>query len=130
MPLDYSIDKSSGMLRMMGQGTILVGDIEACFQRVLADPDYCGVDRELGDFRDATFSLNPEDVNRLAQITRKRSPEHQIQRRAIVVASELHYGLARMFSQLVAPSGQEVRPFRDIDEAQRWLDGDLAGEGT
>lgn len=55
-------------------------------------------------------------------MARTRTVEKLIERRAIVVASDLQYGLARMFAQLVEPAGQEVRPFRDIDEARRWVE--------
>jgi hypothetical protein len=130
MPLDYRIDKSLGLLLLTGRGPIQAEDIDACFERLLADPDYSAVRKELADFREASFSFQPDDVKKLAKSTRERPLETQIERRAIVVVSELQYGLARMFSQLVAPSGQEVQPFRDINEARRWLDGDKGGEGT
>lgn len=130
MSLDYRIEKSQGLLIMTGQGTIEAEDIEACYERLLADPDYSAIRRELADFREATFNIDPDDVKTLAKSTRERPTENRIERRAIVIVSDLQYGLARMFSQLVAPSGQDVQPFRNIDDARRWLDRDQDGEST
>jgi hypothetical protein len=130
MSIDYRIDKSLGLLVLTGRGSIQVEDINACFERLLEDPDYSFVRQELADFREASFTLDPGDVRKLAQSTRGRPAGHRIDRRAILVASDLQYGLARMFSQLVAPSGQDVQPFRDMEEARAWLFGDQGGDSA
>jgi hypothetical protein len=124
MPLSYRIERSLDLLVMTGEGTIGADEIRACYQRLLADPDYCVIRRELADFRNAVFEVDPEDVEKLAKSTSERPIENRIERRAIVIVSDRQYGLARMFSYLVAPSGQNVQPFRDIEEARRWLKGD------
>ena len=46
--------------------------------------------------------------------------------RAIVVDDDVRYGMARMFSRLIAPRMQ-VGVFRDPAEAERWLDAAAAG---
>lgn len=41
--------------------------------------------------------------------------------RALVVTAEVAFGLARMFEMLRGDAPDEVRVFRDIDEARAWL---------
>ncbi len=46
------------------------------------------------------------------------SPES---RRAVVVPSDLGYGMARMYEMLREDRGGSARAFRDLDEARRWV---------
>lgn len=45
---------------------------------------------------------------------------------AIVVSSDLHFGLGRMFEVLARTHGIEARVYRDMDAARAWI----AREGT
>jgi hypothetical protein len=45
-------------------------------------------------------------------------------RRAVVVPSELGFGMARMYEMLREGSGAKMRVFRDYDEAERWVSSD------
>jgi len=42
-------------------------------------------------------------------------------RRAVVVPSDLGFGMARMYEMLREDRGGGTRAFRDFDEAQRWV---------
>jgi hypothetical protein len=128
MPLSYHIDEARGLLSLKGSGSITADDIDAYVEEVLEDPRQAYVTQELADFRDAEFSVTPDRVVKLAALDRKRLSRMKIVRRAIVVSNDLQYGLARMYGQFLAPSGQEVRPFHDIDEARRWLETGEDGE--
>ena len=44
-------------------------------------------------------------------------------RRAVVVPSDLGYGMARMYEMLRDERGGVVRAFRDLAEARRWVTG-------
>jgi hypothetical protein len=46
------------------------------------------------------------------------SPES---RRAVVVPSDLGFGMARMYEMLREERGGVTRAFRDVDEARRWV---------
>jgi hypothetical protein len=45
-----------------------------------------------------------------------------IARRAIVVQSDLGFGMSRMYELLRGDLTQTIRVFRDVDQAKRWLD--------
>jgi hypothetical protein len=44
-------------------------------------------------------------------------------RRAVVVPSDLGFGMARMYEMLREGRGGGMRVFRDYDEARRWVEG-------
>jgi hypothetical protein len=44
-------------------------------------------------------------------------------RRAVVVPSDLGFGMARMYEMLRDERAGVVRPFRDLAEARRWVTG-------
>jgi len=44
-----------------------------------------------------------------------------ISRRAVVVPTDLGFGMARMYEILREHRGGGIRAFRDFDEAQRWV---------
>ena len=48
-------------------------------------------------------------------------PERGSTKRAIVVASDLGFGLANMYEKWSTGLPQVMRVFRDINEAERWL---------
>jgi hypothetical protein len=43
-------------------------------------------------------------------------------RRALVVSTDLTFGLARMFEQMRVELAGRIRVFRDLNDAERWLD--------
>jgi hypothetical protein len=58
-------------------------------------------------------------VRALAKRRLVLSPES---RRAVVVPSELGFGMARMYELLCGDRGGSTRTFRDCDEARRWVE--------
>jgi len=59
-------------------------------------------------------------VKALAELPSLFSPES---RRALVVPSDLGFGMARVFEQRSGERRRDIRVFREIDEARRWLAG-------
>jgi hypothetical protein len=43
-------------------------------------------------------------------------------RRAVVVPTDLGYGMARMYEMFAEPHGAGVRVFRDYEQARRWVE--------
>lgn len=98
----------------------------------IGDQDLMGLADELGNAPDveADFSLlidlreadgrnvTSAGVEALAQRPLVLSPES---RRAVVVPSQLGFGMARMYELLRQERGGSTRVFRDYDEADRWV---------
>jgi hypothetical protein len=63
-----------------------------------------------------------DGVRELADFVRSFNPDPP-PRTALVVGSDLQYGLARMLGALVGLMHWEFRIFRDIESAEAWLGG-------
>ena len=71
------------------------------------------------DLREASgLTVTSEGVRALIAQPLVLSPES---RRAVVVPSDLGYGMARMYEMLREDRGGSARAFRDFDEARRWV---------
>lgn len=71
------------------------------------------------DLRNAVGrSVTTEGVRALARQSLVLSPDS---RRAVVVPSDLGYGMGRMYQMLREGRGGEMSVFRDFDEARRWV---------
>jgi hypothetical protein len=105
-------------------------DIESYLRALVSDPDLGAVRMELADFRDAEFSVSPEAIARIAGLVRGELSSLPRFKRAVVVSSNVQYGLARMYALYVGLSGYEVVPFRDEAEARQWLGLPRVGEDT
>lgn len=75
----------------------------------------------LVDFRLANGGIvTSAGVRALAELSQVLFPSS---RRAVVVPSDLGFGMARMYSILRNDENSMLQVFRDFDEAQRWVAG-------
>jgi len=65
--------------------------------------------------------LTGADLIRHARILAALNPFGAGSRRALVVASDVVFGMARMYQILTEPSPDEFELFRDFDKALDWL---------
>jgi hypothetical protein len=71
------------------------------------------------DFRNAVGrDVTSQGVRALATESLVLSPDS---RRALVVPSDLGFGMGRMYQMLREGQGGQINVFRDIDEARRWV---------
>jgi hypothetical protein len=75
---------------------------------------------ELIDARSASSAVSPEDVRTLVALLQKWSELHELGPTAVVVSTDLAYGMLRMLDILVEQFCV-IQPFRDMEMAQRWL---------
>jgi hypothetical protein len=119
MPATYEIDKQRRLVISTAWEHFTVADALAHQDKLLKDPDFDPSFSQLMDFTQVTqIDLEASDVRRLAE----RTVFSANSRRAIVAASDLAYGLSRMFEMLRENAGENgIRVFRDLDEAVDWL---------
>lgn len=72
------------------------------------------------DFRSARFEMTADAVRELAQFVTRHQPFPRPPRVALVVATEVGFGLARMFGALREDVSTEVRVFQDYEDAVAW----------
>jgi hypothetical protein len=100
-------------------GVFTLADGLAHQEKLLKDPDF---DPNFSQLLDCTHitkvELRPEDVRRLAQ----RSIFSPVSHRAILVSSDVTFGLARMFMIFRETLGEKgIRVFYELDEALYWV---------
>lgn len=100
-------------------GVFSRADSVAHKEELLKDPDFDPSYAQIADFTQVTkFELSAEDIQELAQVS-VFSPQS---RRALVVPSDVSYGLARMFGTLRETEGEnELGVFRSVEEALNWV---------
>ncbi|HMD39940.1 MAG TPA: hypothetical protein VKH15_11700 [Candidatus Acidoferrum sp.] len=119
MPTFYKIDKERRLVMSTGTGIFNKEEALSHQRRLLADPDFDPSYSQLTDFTHITqFDLSAQDVRQLAQ----RSVFAPDARRAFLVASDLAFGLARMFEMFSEGAGEQgIRIFRNLEEALDWV---------
>jgi len=125
MPGGYIIDEEREMVLTRGWSTMCGDDILMHAHHLGADRRFVPRYRQLADLRAVTHVDVSENA---VWVLANDSPFGPGARRAIVVSSNVAFGLARMFETLRDGCGDQILVSRDIDEAIRWLEMDDARE--
>ena len=118
MQVSYTIDRERRLIITTASGQMTMADVNELKSKLLNDPDFDPSYAHLVDMRGLTStSLTAEEIRVLApdQTAKKL-------RQAVVVSTDLLYGLGRMLENMrEASGGFGTRIFRDYDEAVDWL---------
>jgi len=119
MPCEYSIDPERRLVVSSGTGTFRHADFIEHLDLLRADPRFDpGFDHLVDARHFDRFDLTPSQLRDMAS----RSLFAATSRRALVVSSAFHFGLARMFAAIrESTSGQTTMVFRELREATAWL---------
>jgi hypothetical protein len=105
-------------MRTLSRGDVGLTDVAACIEDVQREPWFPLP--TLSDVREATASIPSGEVRAIAGLLRDFSPKLRGVPIAVVVASNVSYGLVRMLGLLV-DDVLTIRPFRDDASALEWL---------
>ena len=120
MPFSYTVDSELRLVRTTGTGTISDEDSEQLSAMQRSDPRVHAMMRELLDLRLVEqLSITPGRLQFRAHTDRQYSTEYA-NTLAIVVGSEVAFGVARMY-ELLTDEHFLVRVFRDYAAACEWL---------
>ena len=118
VPESYQIDRERELVISRAWKTFDDRELRTHYERLEADREFDPTYRQLIDVRDVkSFKLSTAVMlgTALAHVFRSGVP------RAIVVANEMQYGLARMFAAYSEADGQVVQVFRESKAAEEWL---------
>ena len=118
MPVRFEIDLERRRVVTTWEGDVTLAENRNFIEALGADPDFDPSLDQLSDARSVTTAV-PSD--RLADLARSQVFGSG-SRRAIVVDSDLVFGVSRMYQAYTGQGGPEVRVFRDLEEANSWLD--------
>jgi hypothetical protein len=118
MPAMYRLDLANRVVWSRAWGVVTDEELDAHSRALRADPRFDPGFRQLQDLTGITEPrATPGGLQLLAQI----NPFGKHARRAVLVASDVVFGLARMHEQLRSDAGDELQVFRGRAEALAWL---------
>ena len=97
---------------------------EACdtLRAMVLLPDFRKSMPSIWDLRHTELMhINGTDIGTLSKVALELKDERGAAKTAIVVGSDLSYGLGRMFELLNGTSHLEARVFRDMESAEFWV---------
>jgi hypothetical protein len=115
------IDTEKGIVYTTVTGELTLEEIAADIAGLTSDPSFRPDMPRLFDLRGVTKLLTADEMARLAQ-TLRSSPGSKPSRRALLVGSDLSFGMFRMFTALADGGDVENRVFRDEAEARAWVE--------
>lgn len=128
MPIETSVDREREMTVHRCTGRVVVAEVLAALDAFYGSDEL--PDRVLWDLRGAEVTgLDGRDLRRIATHPARFGPEGRVRRgrRALLVDSDVAYGLARMldsYKQLESGlDGYQTMGFRDVEQALLWLAG-------
>jgi hypothetical protein len=118
MPLEYRIEVSLRTVFTTPFGAITDPDLREHVENLRNHPEFESDFNQLFDARDVTsVELSGACVREIA--TARLFGEGSL--RAFVVTADVAFGMARMFEMLRGDALDEIRVFRNIDDARAWL---------
>lgn len=120
MPISEQFDHERRWVETLLEGPVTFADFEAHWSRELAAQGESYP--ELIDGRRAEVAFDAHDVRRMVEVLRLAAASRRLGPTAILVHSDVGFGMVRMLSLLVEPFCA-VQPFRDRESAERWLEG-------
>jgi hypothetical protein len=118
MPIVHTIDAARRVVQSRLWDVVTETDAWGSAAALMNDPAFDPTFSQLADMREMKqVEVDQSTVRELA-VMRIFAPES---RRALVVASELQYGIGRMTTSYAEAGDQQIAVFRTVAEAERWL---------
>jgi hypothetical protein len=118
MPCSYTIDLARSLVLSRGWGVLTDGELLAHVRALTIDPRFVRSFHQLADLRDvADVEVSASTIREMARL----NPYGDGSRRAVVVTSDVLFGMARMYQILREEPTDELEVFRKLDDALRWL---------
>ena len=122
MQVHRTIDEIKGIVCTTITGEISLRDIQADMARLASEPSYRPQMRGLIDLRQATSLMSTDEMLTLTQLIKSSPRTVSGARRALLVGSDLMYGLYRMFESFSSGGTVHYHVFFDENEARQWLE--------
>jgi hypothetical protein len=121
MPLSYHIDSNSGMLLVVGEGSISQFERIATMRGWLRDPEFRPGLNTLCDFSAASSTPTMSELYEIVSIVERYSREIGKKKLAVIAPRPLTFGVARQFQTLAEAGPLDVGVFKDRRAALGWL---------
>ena len=128
MPVRHHV-RPDGIVVLERWGTSSIAEENASLQTRLADPAIVRGASVLVDSSGVVDGDSIEVVKHLASVARAVAERLDCGAIALVVASDVEYGMARMYMGLTAVRHPRTEVFRDREKALDWLKLQYVGHG-
>ena len=120
---DFELSEVEDLVRIRRAGEVDLLQLAPTLPRLVeAHPERRRF-RMLLDYREATLtSLSRAEVASLVAQDRVVMGDVDVVRMAVVVGSDVAFGIIRMYASLTAGSPMDIEVFRDLDEAEAWIE--------
>ena len=118
MGITMTVDHARRRVLARAEGLIAVHDVRAHLEeeRLAAGLPY----GELIDGRGCRLNVSPKDVRTVVDILRTLGQASQLGPTAVIVDTEVAYGMLRMLGMLMEDACA-IQPFHRQEEAEQWL---------
>ena len=118
MGIECRLYREQNELHLIAEGTITIEEVRAHLRKEQENSELAY--RHLMDARNAMMRLSPVNVREIVKLLGTLPQTSRLGPTAIVVSTEVAYGMMRML-QILVEDVCVVEPFRDFAEAQQWL---------
>lgn len=120
--IEFDYDRELGARVATFSGTVDDQELLGSYGQLLASEDYDPRLNDLVDMRPVTrLDVSGDAIRELVRAFTPLDPAMTETRLAIVAGSDVVFGMARMYELLRSDTPEEIRVFRDIDQARAWL---------
>jgi hypothetical protein len=120
MECSYTICPEGNITYIYVEGTVSAAIITQIIKELWQGKDYehpC----VLWDFGSCVAGLGPEELKELGRLSREEKAKRGYGKVALVVSSYFHFELSRIYETYVDELPYEVKAFKDIATAKKWL---------
>ena len=129
MTFKYKIFKDLKFIYAKAEGTLTADDLNNHLDQLLADPGYIPPMIKLVDHRNVkAYGLTSTQAEQFSMRKTTLANRFSHEKCAILVASDLSFGLARVHQAFMAESGIAIEVFRCFEDAKKWLGVNLSDE--
>jgi hypothetical protein len=122
MPMEYNIDRTARLVRIVGSGRLTDREMVECVSRLRADPMLEPDMNTLADMRGIEVGFSQEGVTRMLEVMEATADRRTAAKGAIVVSSDAAFGMSRMIEMRSEErTHPTLRVFRDMHAACNWL---------
>jgi hypothetical protein len=119
--MSYTIDSESRLVRFVGTGVLTDDELVGCITRLRADPRIEPGMNSLSDMREIEVGFTTDGVSRVIDVMTKTRGRRGLAKAAIVVSSDVAFGMGRMLELRAGELDPSFRIFRDMDAAREWV---------
>ena len=122
MPVEVLIDVENNLVHRKLIGRVSAAEVLESIETVFNDPDFDPRMKSLNDLREVINTADTEYIMELAQAMIGYSGELGSTQIAIVVSTDVIFGMIRMLQSYISESPLDVMVFKDLNEAMAWLE--------